>query len=211
MVDIDALNKEDNLSLVVTPSGTKFYVHDSEVQYFNDRVKKYQNDNHFTNISDLQDLDRLIISELMVWRWGMWVSQKRDYWGEAIDENAWQKAIKEHSAEIRMLKKALGVDKETRDKQRGEGSFEEFLKQLRSRAGEFGVMRNEQAAKAIELFQQLKALIVLYDNCDEEERRQQHVTLNDLLDWIRNTAMPEFDEIDEKFRSGSQKYWIEKQ
>lgn len=211
MSEIDRMNQEDGLKIVVTPSGTKFYVHESEVSYFQERVKKYQSDNHFTNISDLQDLDRLIIAELLVWRWGMWVSQKRDYWGEAIDENAWQKAIKEHSAEIRMIKKSLGLDKETRDKQRGEGSVDAYLNSLRARAKEFGIVRNEQAAKSIELFQELKALIVLHENCDETERREQHVTIDDLMDWLKTTAIPEFDKIDEDFRQSSQKYWIRKQ
>ena len=210
-VDIDKLNKEDGLNPVMLPSGSKFFVHKGEVQYFNDRVQRYQADNHFTNMSDLQDLDRLIVTELLVWRWGMWVSQKRDYWGDPIDENQWQKAIKDHSAEIRQLKKSLGLDKETRDKQKGEGSFEEYLKNLRMRAKEFGVMRNEQACKAIELFQQLKSLVILHNNCDEQERAEQHIRLEDLLDWIENTAIPEFDEIDEKFRQTSQRYWIAKQ
>lgn len=210
MTDIEEMNAEDNLSLVSTPSGTEFFVHDSEVNYFNERANKYQSDNHFTNISDLQDLDRLIIAELLVWRWGIWVSQKRDYWGEPVDENAWQKAIKEHSAEIRQLKKALGIDKETRDKQRGEGSFQEWLKNAQIRAREFGYMRNEQSAKIQELFQELKALLELHDNCDEDERREQHITKDDLVEWIRNTAIPEFDEIDRKFRETSQKYWVEK-
>lgn len=210
-IDVDRMNKDDNLSPVMLPSGSMFYVHDKEVQYFNDRVKKYQSDNHFTNISDLQDLDRLIISELLVWRWGMWVSQKRDYWGDPVDENAWQKAIKEHSAELRMLKKSLGLDKETRDKERGEGSFENYLQGLRTRAKEFGYMRNEQASKAIELFQQLKALIVLHNNCDEDEQREQHCTWDDVVEWLEQIAIPEFDIIDEEFRKTKQKYWIQKQ
>ena len=209
-VDIDRMNKEDGLSPVMLPSGSKFFVHNGEVSYFNDRVKKYQSDNHFTNMSDLQDLDRLIITELLVWRWGMWVSQKRDYWGDPVDENQWQKAIKDHSAEIRQLKKSLGLDKETRDKTKGEGSFEEFMKNLRSRAKEFGYMRNEQAAKSIELFQQLKTLIVMYNNCDEQERAEQHITKDDLLEWIENTAIPEFDKVDEEFRKTNQRYWIQK-
>lgn len=210
-VDIDKLNKEDGLAPVMLPSGSKFFVHTGEISYFNDRVKRYQSDNHFTNMSDLQDLDRLIVTELLVWRWGMWVSQKRDYWGEAVDENAWQKAIKDHSAEIRMLKKSLGLDKETRDKQRGEGSFENYMQSLRERAKEFGYMRNEQSAKIQELFQQLKELVVLHNNCDPQERAEQHITTDDLLDWIINTAIPEFDAIDEKFRATSQKYWISRQ
>ena len=211
MSEVDDANLADGLRPVVLPSGTFFSVHEKEVQYFGDRVRQYQSDNHFTNISDLQDLDRLIISELLVWRWGMWVSQKRDYWGEPIDENAWQKAIKEHSAELRMLKKSLGIDKETRDKQRGEGSFEHYLTSLRERAKEFGYMRNEQASKAIELFQQMKGLIVLHNNCDVDEQREQHCTWEDVVEWIEKIAIPEFDVIDEEFKKTKQQYWISDQ
>lgn len=210
MSTMDEMNKQDNLSIVMLTSGSKFYVHDSEVSYFNDRVKKYQSDNHFTNISDLQDLDRLIVAELLVWRWGMWVSQKRDYWGEAVDENSLQKAIKEHSAELRMLKKSLGIDKETRDKLRGEGSFEEYMSQLRFRAKEFGYKRDFEHAKTIELMQQLKSIVLLYANCDADERREQHCTAEDIIDWINEKAIPEFDEIDIEFRK-TQKMWIQKQ
>lgn len=198
----------DNLSPVMLPSGGLFNVHDKEVQWFNDRRTKYLQDNHFTNISDLQDLDRLLTTELLVWRWSIWVSQKSDYWGDPIDENAWQKAIKEHSAEIRQLKKSLGLDKESRDKQKGEGSPAHYLENLRERAKHFGYMRNEQSNKAIELFQQLKALLVLHDNCDEQEQIEQKITAEEFLSWIRETAIPEFDEIDEKFRSEQQTYWI---
>jgi hypothetical protein len=208
--DVDRLNRDDNLSPVTLPSGGLFYVHDREVGYWNDRRERYLKDNHFTNISDFQDLDRLLIAELLVQRWGVWVSQKRDYWGDPVDENSLQKAIKEHSGEIRMVKKALGLDKETRDKVRGEDSVDAYLKGLRQRAREFGYLRNEQAAKAIELWQQLSSLVQLYENCDEGERIQQHCTEADLLGWI-TTKRDEFEEIDRKFRETSQKMWIRRQ
>lgn len=208
MVDpVAQMNKDDNLSPVRMPSGSIFYVHDKEVQYFNDRVKKYLSDNVFTNISDLQDVDRLIIAELLIWRWGVWVSQKRDYWGEAIDENVWQKAIREHSAEVRQLKKSLGIDKETRDKQRGEGSIDDYLQKLRQRALALGYTRDKQTAKAIELFMQLEAIITLYRNCDDKERAEQKATKDDVIQWIEQIAIPEFKVIDEAFRK-NQRMWI---
>lgn len=204
-------NAEDDLKVVMMPSGSAFYCHEKEVQYFNDRGQRYLKDNHFTNISDLQDLDRLIITELLVWRWEMWVSQNRDYWGDPIDEVAYARQIKEHSAEIRQLKKALGIDKETRDRQRGEDSVDAYLAALRQRAREFGYMRNMQAAKSIELFQQLSALVDLYKNCDEQERREQKCTLEDILSWLDTIAIPEFRIIDEKFRHEQQRTWVQKQ
>jgi hypothetical protein len=209
--DVDKLNKQDNLSAVMLPSGGLFYVHDREVAYFNDRCSKYQTDNHFTNISDLQDLDRLLVAELLIQRWGTWVSQKRDYWNDPVDENATQKMIREHSGEVRQLKKALGLDKETRDKVRGEDSVDAYVKALRRRAKEFGYMRNAQAAKAIELWQELSSIILLYDNCDEQERIQQHCTPDEIMHWITTVGRPAFDVIDAEFRKTSQRMWIRNQ
>ncbi len=189
------------------PSGTVFYVHDLEEEYFKQRATKYLSDNDFQNVSDFQDVDRLLILELLCMRWGMWVSMQRDYWGEAVDENSLQKSLKEHSAEIRQLKKSLGLDRETREKIRGEDSVENYLARLRQRAMHFGYMRNKQAAKSIELFMDLDALITLHDNCDEKERIEQSVGTEDVLRWIRDEAIPRFREIDKDFRQ-EQQTWI---
>lgn len=209
--EVDRLNSEDNLAPVRLPSGGLHYVHDREVAYFDERRDRYQKDNHFTNISDLQDLDRLLMVELLVQRWSTFLSQKRDYWGDPVDENALQKAIKDHSGEIRLLKRALGLDKETRDKVKGEGSVDAYIGALRQRAHEFGVMRNDQAAKAIELWQQLLGTITLYEKCDTDERIEQHCTPEEVVDFIREVLRPQFEEVDAVFREGKQKMWIRKQ
>lgn len=209
--DFDDLNKQDNLAPVRLPSGGLHYVHEREVAYFNERRDRYQTDNHFTNISDLQDLDRLLVEELLVQRWQTWISQRRDYWGDDVPENDLMKATKDHSNEIRQLKKSLGVDKETREKQKGEGSLEAYLNALRLRAKEFGYMRDEQAAKAIELWQRLNGTLTLFENCDEDERIQQHCTPEEVLLWIISELRPEFEEIDKKFRDEKQRMWIRNQ
>lgn len=209
--EIDRLNKEENLAPVRLPSGGAHYVHEREVGYFNERRDRYQKDNHFTNVSDLQDLDRLIVAELLVQRWGTWVSQKRDYWAEAVDENALSKQIKDYSGEIRQLKKSLGLDKETRDKVKGEDSVDAYIRALRQRAHEFGVMRNEQSAKSIELWQQLVGLLTLYGNCTADERIEQHCTPEEIINWLNEFARPQFDAIDEAFRTETQRMWIRKQ
>jgi hypothetical protein len=209
--EYDDTSQDDDLRPVKMPSGSSFFCHATEVQYFNDRCRKYQSDNHFTNISDLQDLDRLIISELLVWRWGVWVSQGKDYYGDSIDEVALARQIKDHSAEIRQLKRALGIDKETRDRQRGEDSVEAYIRALGARAREFGYMRDEQSGKSIELFQQLTALIDLHLNCDAQERREQGCTVEDIMKWIIEKAIPEFQQIDEHFRQTQQRMWVQKQ
>lgn len=202
---------DDGMRPVMLPSGGTYHVYDSEYQWFETRRDKYMKDNSFTNISDLQDLDRVLMTELLVWRWSIWLSQKLDYWGEAIDENTLQKAVKDHSAELRQLKKSMGLDKESRDKKRGEGSVHHYLEQLRERASHFGYMRNDQSAKLQELGQQLIALVTLHENCTDQERIEQHVTQGELYTWIRDVFIKEFEEIDEKFRQTNQKYWIRQQ
>lgn len=195
---------------VVLPSGATFLVHQQEQQYFKQRASKYLSDNDFHNVSDYMDVDRLLIAELLCHRWGLWISTQRDYWGEPVDENSLQKSLKEHSAEIRQLKKALGLDRETREKIRGEDSVDNYLAQIRQRALHFGYMRNEQAAKAIELFMDLDALITLHKNCDEKEKIELGVQVDDVMRWIEDEAIPRFRKVDEEFRKG-QKTWIREQ
>lgn len=192
---------------VVLPSGAAFQVHSTEYQYFTDRARKYQEDNDFQNISDFQDVDRLLILELLCHRWSLWISQMRDYWGDAVDENTLQKALKDHSTEIRQLKKTLGLDRETREKARGEDSVENYLAKLRQRGKHFGYKRNDEAAKAIELWKKLESLITFHNNCNEKERIEQHCTWDHIIKWLTEDAFPEFNRIDVAFRK-EQRMWI---
>ena len=78
---------------------------------------------------------------------------------------------------------------------------------VRARAKEFGVHRDEQNAKSQDLFNELKKLVGLYRRTDEEERKHLSVDLPDILEWIENVAIPEYDAIDDNFRK-NQKLWI---
>ncbi len=53
----------DGMVPVTLPSGAMFSVHEKEFQYFRDRCVKYVTDNDFQNVTDYQDLDRLMIAE----------------------------------------------------------------------------------------------------------------------------------------------------
>jgi len=200
----------EELRDVTLPSGAPFKVYPREVSYVRDRVRRYLKDNVFTNVSDLQDVDRLISLELLVWRYTLWVSQQKDYWGEPIDEPGYARMVKEISGELRQLKATLGLDKLTRDKQRGDDSVAAYLQDLAVRAREFGIMRNEQAAKAIELFKTLQYKLNLHDNCTERERLENEITSDHILEWLRSSAIPEFEAIDAAFRENVQKMWIRK-
>lgn len=202
----------DDVLKVILPSGANFVVlTPEEKKYLEDRVARYLTDNHFVNISDHQDLDRLVTFELFVYRWSLWLSYGSDYFGDEIESRALSSQIEAYAQEVRLLKKNLGIDKPARDKARGDDSVVNYLAKLRDRAREFGVMRNKQFDKVLELFQQLHALIGFHDRCDETERRENHATAEDIFAWIREVAIPEFDRIDSDFRQTQQKYWVRSQ
>ena len=203
---------EDEMRPVTLPSGALFHVHHLEQDYFTERVKKYLEHNHFSNISDTQDLDRVMIGEMLIYRWGGWIMRGKNYWDEAVDDSALQKQIKELSGELRQVKAALSLDKVSRDRQRGEDSVATYLATLRTRDKHFGYKRNDEFNKCLELFHELKSLITLHDNCTDEERRERKVEMVHIFAWLREKAFPEFDELDRAFRQdgdNAQKLWIQ--
>lgn len=194
---------------VTLPSGATFRVLTiTEQEYMEERVRRYQDDNHFVNVSDIQDVDRMVILELFVHRWAIWLSFGKDYFNDPVNEKDLASQIASYSHEVRQLKKNLGVDKVARDRARGDDSWPKYHERLLQRAREFGYMRNAQFAKTIELFQQLIAILTLHDNCDDIERREQHVTQDDVFDWLRKIAIPEFEAIDADFIETQQRLWI---
>lgn len=180
----------------------------SEVKYVEDRVRLYNNEYRWSNISDLQDVDRVIVAELLMWRWGLWISTTKDHLGDPVDEQALRKSINDYSGELRLVKKQLGIDKASRDKERGEDSIPVYLENLRKRAFEFGIHRNNQMAKAMELANQAISLAQLWKNCDEQERLEQSCTSEDIATWLFEVFRPEYEKVDAEFRNTSQKYWI---
>lgn len=207
----ESYSGSDETQPVILPSGASFYVYPHEVGYFNERVRRYLKDNTFTNIGDLQDVDRIVILELLVWRYGQWVAQQRDYWSEPVDEGALNKQIKEYSTELRQIKASLGVDKVSRDKQRGEDSVVTYLENLRVRAKAFGINRERMLDKGLELNQELIAKFTLYKNADETERREQKCDIGDLVKWIEEYYVPEFQKVDAHFRENEQRLWVRDQ
>lgn len=192
---------------VTAPSGATFVViTESEVKQFNDVVKRYTSDNHFTNVSDLQDLDRIVFLEVMCHRYSLWVSVGHDYFGDPVSEPDLNKQIKDMSTEVRQLKKSLSLDKDSRDKDKGQ-DIASYIHNLGIRAREFGVKRNEQAVEAVTLFHELKSLVEFHENCTEDERRENGIKMEDLYEWIRDIAIPKFVKIDDEFRE-KQSYWV---
>lgn len=206
----DYLDEDEGNIPVEAPSGATFHVlTESEREYFEDVANRYMADNQLINISDVQDLDRVLMMELLVYRWSSWLTNETDYQGLAVDPIALNKSIKDFSSEIRLVKKALGIDRAAREKEKGE-SVQEYIENLGVRAKAFGIMRDTQHARTIELFQDLKALIEFHDNCTPIERKENSVEVEDIMEWIREIAIVEFDSIDLEFRK-QQRMWIRSQ
>lgn len=193
---------------VVLASGQKLQVQGvDEAAFFNDTRDKYLAENRFTDVTDLQDLDQLLILELMVHRWSMWTASGRDYDGNIISEDAYVKPLREYSQQIGNLKNRMALSRGEREKAEHE-SVGAYLVELQRRAKEFGIHREHQLGKALELAYQLAAILGAYDRADEEEREHMGLTKdNDILDWIREVFIPEFRGVDAHFRTTQQKFW----
>lgn len=189
------------------PSGAVYKViHEDEEVYWNNVVDMYLRDYKFTNVSDLQDLDRVVSMELLLYRYEQWIHLEQDYFGIPINVVELNKIHKDKDAELRAIKSALGINKVSREKDQGD-SVAAYIENLRRRAQEFGFNRNEQAVKAITLFQELIGMMTYHEKSTPEERKRFHIEDQDIMQWIRNT-IPEFEEIDKQFREGTQRYWI---
>jgi hypothetical protein len=128
-----------------------------------------------------------------------------DYSGKKINAQELQKSIGAYSKEIREIKRDLGMDKSSRDRDQGE-NLAAYLENLRLRAKEFGVARNEQAVSAINILMELRGFITLYRKSNDAERREFNSNPEDILEWCES-KFDEFDKIDAALRE-SQKYWI---
>lgn len=190
-----------------TPSGSTLPLQTAEEhQWYEDRRDRYLQDNAFPNVSDLQDLDRLLLLEMMTYRWGLWLAQGFDYLYARVNENDLQDNIKKYSTELRLLKIALGIDKATRDKEKGE-NLAEYVQKILDRAKEFGYHRNEQYEIVVTKFYALKSMILTYDRCDDEERRLLDLSIENILDWIRTNVVAEMDQHAAAFRK-QQAIWV---
>ncbi len=192
---------------VDTPSGSQINLQTAEeAAWYEDRRDRYTTDNHFPNVSDMQDLDRLLLMEVMTYRWGLWLTQGFDYMYSRIDEGQLKNNIKEYSVETRLLKAALGIDKATRDKEKGE-SLADYTASLLQRAKEFGYHRNEQYEIVVTKFYELSAMVSTFDRCDDEERALLDLSETSILDWVRERVIKPFDEHAAAFRK-NQAIWV---
>jgi len=201
----DIFSAVKNLPTVISPSGAEVQVMNSkEVEFYNSVSERYQQDNKFTNISDLAELDRLLTYEMMCFRWANWLLTGYDYDGGPVMSSL-SKDIAAYSKEIRDIKGGLGIDKKTRDRDKG-ASTAEFMDMLVIRAGEFGVHRDEQIIAAHTILKELEALYTLHKNSTATERTEFKCHEEDIFNWMEE-KFREFDKIDDAFRE-NQKIWL---
>ena len=192
---------------VMSPAGSAFNLQtQEEANYYDNRRDRYLQDNSFPNISDLQDLERILTFEVMIFRWSTWLKQGFDYMYSRVDEGQMKNAIKEYSTELRLLKQSLGIDKSTRDKEKGE-SLADYVAHLLQRAKQFGYHRNEQYEIVVTKFYELSSMIRTFDRCDAEERELLDLSHESVFQWIREKVIADFDEHSKAFRK-NQAMWV---
>lgn len=195
---------------VQTPSGATLPVlTPEEVFYYEDRASRYLTDHKFTSVTDLQDLDRVLSTELMLHRYDIWLTLGVDYFQQPVSERDLLRYVKELSATLAALKKSMSLDKATRDKDQG-SDFAAWLEDVRRRAKEFGIMREEQLTVAITLMHEIKARVQTYKNADKIEREELGVQPEQILEWMWADLFPRFDQVDDYFKKNSQRYWVTK-
>lgn len=191
-------------------SGEKVNVlSDSEVRWFNATRDDYLSQTKFTETTDLRDLDRLLVHELMIFRWTQWLARGGDYDGLEVDEHVIRRSMREYSEQITKIKESMGLNKKARDLASSEGDLSSRWANLTRRAKEFGVHREEQLKTALVLMNELSTVVGTFDRSDQEERLKVGFTDEaEIVDWIRTIMLPEFRKVDEHFRKNQQRFWV---
>lgn len=194
---------------VQTPGGQVIDVLGPEEQaYYNAQAQRYTTEYAFSNVSDLADLDQLLFLETQLFRFSRYLGTGRDYDQRDVDFTSTRRAMKEVSELATKIKTTLGMTKTQRDKEQAE-SVSSYLIDLKRRAKEFGVHRENQLTTGISLCMELFSIVGSFDRADKTEREK--LGYEDeaaIIEWIRSTMRPKFDEVDAYFRANQQRYWL---
>jgi hypothetical protein len=181
---------------------------ETEQRWFNNTKAKYLAETKFSDNTDLQDMDRLLGLELMLFRWNQHLMRGFDYDNNVVDDDLLRKQIKEQSDAITKLKMSLGLDKKTRDLILNEGNFAAWFSDVKRRAKLFGLHRENQLNVALSLMNELSGILGAFDRSDAEERRKLGFEAEvDIVKWIREDMLPRFRAVDEYFIENEQKLW----
>ena len=182
---------------------------DTEAEWFLETRDSYLEQTKFTETTDLRDLDRLLILELMVFRWTQHLAAGTDYEGFEVKAEEIRRNIKEYSDQINKVKESMGLSKKTRDDAANDGNLAQYISDLKARAKIFGIHRQRQLTEALTLFNQLSGIVGTFDRSDKEERiKTGFESEHDILEWLRNVALPQYKALDTHFKENEQRYWI---
>jgi len=197
------------LRKVRQPTGSELNVQGrSEERFYNAQKDKYLAENKFDAISDLADLDALLVHELLDFRYSTQLASGKNYDGLFLNYAAEEQLRQNKLAEAKVigdLKRGLALTRASRDA--SQGSTADYIADLLKRAKEFGINRDNQIVKAIVLANELKSIVETFDRSNVAEKRVVGFeTVDDIVQWVRDKFIPEFDAVDLAFRE-NQKLW----
>lgn len=182
---------------------------DQEKRWFERTRDAYLQQAKFSETTDLRDLDRLLVHELMVYRWTSWIASGVDYDGHLADDQELQRNIKLYSDQITAIKNSMGLSKKARDDAADKGTVADYVKDLKAKAKAFGIHRERQLVKALALMEELSTVVGSFYRADAEERKKLGFESEaEIVEWVRDLMLPEYREIDEHFRKNDQRYWV---
>jgi hypothetical protein len=182
-----------------------------EKEMYDKAQAKYNSEFTFDIASDLRTIDRLVMMEVMAFRWSSQILSGVDYIGRTLSPAVLanhQKFLKEAHVTIGKLMEELGLTKNQRDKENAD-TVQAYIDNLLTRAEEFGIHRETQAEVSLELMNEIIGVVGAYLRSNEFERRQLGFPdAESVVKWIARDIEPKFKEVDDHFRNNSQKYWI---
>lgn len=198
---------------VETPSGATLRVTDAREKEYYERLRdKIMGSYDFTDPNDYVDLDHILGLELSVWRIQGQLNLSLDAHSRplsSMDITRLSKTLTDNKAALAKAKDALGLSKVARDKANDGESVASYLENLRKRAHEFGIHRNNQVHKALGLMNEIGSVAGTWLRSNDFERAKLgYPAAEDVLRWIAQEAYPEYQKIDEEFRANGQRYWI---
>lgn len=202
------------LYVVQTLSGHPLELQTAQEKGFYEEARdRYTTENAFTAASDKRSLDRLLFFETQMFRWTWQLSLGMDYdyqYLDAAEETRLRRSVKETAPLISQLQNDLGLTKSARDKAKAE-SVGEYLTLLQQAAKEHGIRREKQLGKALELTKELFNVAGTYKRSNAKERAKLGFeSPEDVIDWVLEVMKPEFDAVDDHFRTHQQKFWLRK-
>lgn len=198
----------ENLYEVLLVSGETLRVQtEQEKRWFETTRDKYMSETRFTEQTDLQDLDRLLGLELLMFRWTQHLAAGLDYEGNLADEEQLRRNIKDQTEALNKIKASMSLNKASRDD--NAESVAAYLQTLREKAKVFGIHREKQLTTALALMNEIFAVVGTFARADAEERKK--IGFEDeaaIVKWLTENVQPRYVEVDTHFQENDQRYWV---